>query len=83
MSSIEKQKQIEAMLIGIAKALDCVIQEKLGLMGFAVLIFDFYDPGISNYISNAQRDDMIQALRELADRLEQNETMPPGHGTIQ
>ena len=38
--------------------------------GFAILVFPFGDGGTSNYISNAERADMIKALRETADRLE-------------
>ena len=48
--------------------------------GFALLVFPFGDPGISNYISNAQRGDMITALREAADRLEKNEDIPAIQG---
>ncbi len=41
--------------------------------GFAIVVFPFHRPGISNYVSNAQRQDMITALRETADRLEQRQ----------
>lgn len=41
--------------------------------GFAIVVFKFHEPGESNYISNAQRPDMIKALRETADRLERNQ----------
>lgn len=41
--------------------------------GFALIVFPFYGPGTSNYISNAQRCDMIKALRETADRIEKNQ----------
>lgn len=38
--------------------------------GFALIVFKFNEPGVSNYISNAERTTMIKALRETADRLE-------------
>lgn len=38
-------------------------------MGFAVLVFH-YDAGPASYISNAQRPEIIKALREQADVLE-------------
>ncbi len=41
-------------------------------LGFCLLVFPFGEAGISNYISNCHRDDMIKALREAADRLEDN-----------
>ena len=45
-------------------------------IGYAVLVFPFYNPGVANYISNAQRKDMILALRETADRLEKKQDFP-------
>lgn len=38
--------------------------------GYALIIFPFGGSCISNYISNADRSDMIKALRETADALE-------------
>lgn len=52
-------------------------------MGFALIVFDFDNPGIGNYISNAERSDMIKSLRETADRLERNQDIPPAHKIIQ
>lgn len=40
--------------------------------GYTLLVFPFNRPGVSNYISNAERSTMIDALRETADRLERN-----------
>jgi len=42
-------------------------------LGFVIIVFPFNKPGVSNYISNAERKTMIQALRETADRLEKNQ----------
>lgn len=41
--------------------------------GFAILVFPLGSGGESNYISNADRSDMIKALRETANRLENKE----------
>lgn len=41
-------------------------------MGFTLLTFNFGDAGLCNYISDANREDMIKSLRETADRLEFN-----------
>lgn len=38
--------------------------------GVTVLVYPLGSPGIANYISDAQRSDMIKQLREVADRLE-------------
>lgn len=42
-------------------------------MGFALVVFPFGSPGIGNYVSSAKRKDMIEALRETANRLEKKE----------
>lgn len=39
-------------------------------VGFAVLVFDLGSGGTMTYLSNAQRDDMVRALRELIGRLD-------------
>ena len=41
--------------------------------GYALLVFPYHKPGVSNYISSANRSDMIKVLRETADRLEKNQ----------
>lgn len=38
--------------------------------GFAVLVFSWGEQGFMNWVSNAQRTDMVKALRECADKLE-------------
>ena len=39
--------------------------------GFVILVFPFGEnAGTANYISNANREDMIKTLRETSDRLE-------------
>lgn len=54
----------------MAKRVSCLLPKDFG---FAILVFPFQYPGIANYISNANREDMIIALRECADRLENKE----------
>lgn len=73
MSDVEKQQRIEEAMRDLAGAIGHVIKEEFGEMGFALIVFEFHKPGISNYISNARRHEMIMALRESADRLENNE----------
>lgn len=43
---------------------------------FICLLVAPFNPGISNYISNGSRKDVITALRETADRLEKNQDNP-------
>lgn len=53
------------------------IREFFPGLGFAFLLFEFHKPGVSNYISNAERKDMIEALREAANRLEKSQDIRP------
>lgn len=70
------KSEFEGYMRGMARAIDQLLKEDFGELGFALLIFDFDDPGTSNYISNINREDMIKALRETADRLEKNQVIP-------
>jgi hypothetical protein len=40
---------------------------------FVLLVTDTLDKGLSQYVSNAQRDTIVALLRETADRLENRE----------
>ena len=39
-------------------------------VGFCLILFNFGPDGFSTYISNGQRADMIEALREMITKLE-------------
>lgn len=39
-------------------------------LGFCVVVFPLDRPGNANYVSNAHREDMVEALRRAADNLE-------------
>lgn len=42
--------------------------------GFVVVLMSFGEGGMSTYLSSIEREGCITALRELADKLEANET---------
>lgn len=69
-------KNTEILLQEIAKSLDTILSG----MGFTLLVFPFNNPGISNYVSNSNRSDMIKVLRETANRLEKNQDIPKTKG---
>lgn len=50
---------------------------------FTLIIWPEDAAKLTNYISNADRADVIQALRETADRLETRADMPPAVGGVQ
>lgn len=66
-----------AMLQALAQAIDEALNPNKAkderTIGFCLLVFGFNAPGISNYVSNAERADMIKALEETAMRLKNRE----------
>lgn len=56
--------------------LAAMVKAEIPGFGFAIMVFDFNAPGIGNYVSNAQRDDMITALKETTSRLEAGRDFP-------
>ena len=49
------------------------VKKEIPGLGFALLVFEFENAGIANYISNSQRKDMIKAMKETIERLEKNQ----------
>ena len=56
----------------LARALDRALNPNPArkTLGFALFIFEFNAPGRANYISNANRADMITAMKETHARFE-------------
>jgi len=63
---------MEQLGLGIDRAL----RETVGKMGFVLLVFPPGKPGVSNYLSNCERDMMILALEETVDRLKKKADIP-------
>lgn len=62
MSKIAMQKMADSVLKFLPKDFGCTI-----------LVFPYHNAGVANYISTANREDMIKHLRDTADRLEQKQ----------
>ena len=69
----EEKIPLEELMKGLHGGARSLIPKEFGL---AILVFPLERAGLTNYISDAQRPEMIKLLRELADRLEQNNTFP-------
>ena len=75
-STFKSLKEKDKMLNGIAYALDETFKEIYGKrMGFFISVFEFNTEGISDYISNGKREDMIKALEETVRRFKNEETI--------
>jgi hypothetical protein len=69
MSARATLEEAERKMQGIAGTVQKMVPQG---WGFAVLCFSFGENGFMNYVSNAERQDMIKALRECADQIENN-----------
>lgn len=67
------REQVRAQMQALAREIGELIESCLptSRIGFALSLFTFSEPRYLAWISNASRADMIRALREQADRLEQ------------
>jgi hypothetical protein len=72
-----KEDMLNLVAQGLSDQLNRIYNEK---MGFALIVFRFggdeENEKIGDYISNANKNDMIKALRECANRLEKREVIP-------
>lgn len=65
------RQELENLIRGFATAIDGALQELTGQrIGYCLMLFDFGDAGSLAYGSNAQREDMIRALKEFRERLQ-------------
>ena len=84
MNDAEKQLHTEKIMRGIAASLEEVIEDNIGKnMGFVLMVFKLGKPGITNYISNVQKTDIIAGLRESANKLESGQDTPAAQGSVQ
>lgn len=49
------------------------VKKEIPGLGFALLVLEFNNPVIANYISNSQHKDMIKAMKETIEILEKNQ----------
>lgn len=70
-----KYRQSEAMLQALARDLRKIFPSGIE---FALVIFGSGNSKYAGYVSSAERDGMIKALRECADNLEHGMDVPPG-----
>lgn len=73
---MSNQTDLQEVAAGLDRIFNGDVPDGDARNGFCLLVFGFDAPGIANYVSNAERATMIQALRETADRLERKEDNP-------
>lgn len=73
MKDEDTEGPVDPKIVQEMTALSRTIADMVKPYGFALLIFDFGDSGRMNYMSNANRTDMIKALKELIRNLERSE----------
>ncbi len=82
MTPLEMQQATEEIMRELATEIHVALKTYFPGSGFALVVFPFNKPGKCNYISDAGRDSMIEALKEAASRLESNEDIPAGSGAM-
>jgi hypothetical protein len=66
---VEEKFRVQMQALG--KGIDMILNpDGTKTTGFVVLMFELGTKGRMNYISNADRDDMLTALKELVARFE-------------
>lgn len=71
------EPELKDYMSGMAALIDSVMpasDNERGKSLFVLLVFD--DPGLAQYVSSCDRENMVQALREAADRIESREDIP-------
>jgi hypothetical protein len=76
------QKKTEELLLYLGKIIQDVVNEFFPRAGFAFFLFKFHEEGRTNYISNAERESMIKALKEIVEGLEKDQDFPVNPGTL-
>jgi len=66
----ERNKTLNALAMAIDQSLKGIYGKKVG---FALFMFEFGSKTAGDYVSNANRKDMIKFMRDLANRLESND----------
>ncbi|MDO6426208.1 hypothetical protein Q4489_04250 [Thalassotalea sp. 1_MG-2023] len=78
MSTPRQEACMRKVAQGINEALEITYGQK---MGFVLVATPFNESNaISDYIGNIDRENVIELMRETADRLEQNQTIPATQG---
>jgi hypothetical protein len=77
--SESEQTRTEEFMQTLANGIDAVLKDQLngGPYAFTLLLWPAKDGQRANYVSNADRAEIITALRETADRLEKKLDRPP------
>lgn len=83
MNQADLQLRTEDIMKQIAAGIQDVLEDVAPGLGFALIVFKFNEPGVSNYISNAERSSMIEGLKETIKRLEAGEDIPAAIGEVQ
>lgn len=65
---VELEKDLEYLARRVGRKLDKVIKETSPNIGFILMMFEFGEDGFLTYISNANREDMTEVLKEWIER---------------
>ena len=78
MGLLNKQQKTEQLLSYLGKVIQDTINKFFTGWGFVLVIFKFNEKGISSYVTSAERETMIAALKEMVEALERDKDFPVG-----
>jgi hypothetical protein len=69
------EPELSDLMIRMANAIEALARaEKVEKPLFVLVLFN--DPTLGQYIGNCRREDIIRAMREMADRMDRREDIP-------
>lgn len=82
MTPLEMQQTTEEIMRDLGVGINAALKTYFPSSGFTLLVFPVVNPGVCNYISNADRRSMITALKAAVKKLDKNEDIPADSGTV-
>lgn len=79
---LTEQQKLESVAGSLALCISDTLKQALPGFGFALSVYKFNQTNFGHFISNGQRDTMIEALKELVDRLEKDRDRPAGSSSL-
>lgn len=78
MANKYQEECMRSVAKGVNEALEMIYGQK---MGFVIVTTPFNESNsVSDYIGNIERSDVVELMRETAERLEKNQIIPAAQG---
>ena len=79
---LNSQQKTEQLLDYLGRVIQDTINKFFPGWGFVLVIFKFNEKGVSSYVTSAEHETMIKALREMVKALEEKQNFPVNQGPL-